>query len=346
MRAIEVREPYGCDALQLVERAEPGQPGAGQVLIQVRAVALNHRDLLVAKGFERWRPPPGRVPASDAVGIVAAVGPGVRRVEIGQRVVLTFLPHWIDGPLTSARLTGALGGATADGVLREQLLVDAEAVVAVPYYLTDVEASTLPCAGVTAWHAVSRARTLAPDKTLLVQGTGGVSLFALQFAKAAGASIIVTSKSDAKLAQAARLGATHGINYVRSPDWDHAVPDLTDGIGVDHVLDIGGAGTINQSIAAVRYEGIVSIVGLVGGLHAKIDLGSIFLKNIRIDGVETGSREMLESMMAFMNRHRIRPVVDRVFDLEDAPAAFRHLEGGAHLGKVCIRLSSDTTRTT
>ena len=336
MRAIEIHEPYGCDALRLVEHTEPGPPGAGQVLIRVRAVALNYRDLLVTKGFDRWRPPSGRVPASDAVGIVAAVGPGVRRVEIGRRVVLTFLPHWIDGPLTASKLAGALGGATTDGVLREQLLVDAESVVLVPDYLSDVEAATLPCAAVTAWHAVSRAGTLHRERTLLVQGTGGVSLFALQFAKAAGAAVIATSKSDEKLQLATKLGATHGINYLRHPDWDHAVLDLTDGIGVDHVVDIGGADTINRSIRAVRHEGIVSIIGLVGGLNAQIDIGPIFLKNIRIDGVETGSRAMLESMMAFMGQHRIRPVIDKVFALEDAPAAFRHLDAGVHVGKVCI----------
>lgn len=338
MRVIEVREPYGCDALQLAERAEPGQPGAGQVLIRVRAVALNYRDLLVARGFDRWRPPPGRVPASDAVGIVEAIGTGVRRVEVGQRVVVAFLPHWIDGPLTPAKLAGALGGATADGVLRELLLVDAESLVAVPEYLTDVEAATLPCAALTAWHAVSRAGTLDPKRTLLVQGTGGVSLFALQFAKAAGASIITTSKSEEKLETAVKLGASYGINYRRHPDWDRAVLDLTDGRGVDHVLDIGGADTINRSIGAVCYEGIVSIIGLIGGLDATLDIGPIFLKNIRIDGVETGSRAMLESMNAFMTQHRIRPVIDRVFDMTDAPAAFRYLDSGAHVGKVCIGL--------
>jgi NADPH:quinone reductase-like Zn-dependent oxidoreductase len=338
MKVLEVRDPYGCDALQLVERAEPGKPGAGQILIRVRAVALNYRDLLVAKGIDRWRPPSGRVPASDAVGIVEAVGSAVRRVEVGQRVALAFLPRWIDGPLTASKLAGALGGATADGVLREFLLVDAESVVAVPDYLTDVEAATLPCAALTAWHAVSRAGTLDPKKTLLVQGTGGVSLFALQFAKAAGASVIATSKSDDKLELIVKLGAASGINYRRHPDWDRAVLDLTASIGVDHVLDIGGADTINRSVGAVRYEGVVSIIGLLGGLNATVDIGPIFIKNIRIDGVETGSREMLESMSAFMAKHRIRPVIDRVFALADAPAAFRYLDGGTHVGKVCIGL--------
>jgi NADPH:quinone reductase-like Zn-dependent oxidoreductase len=338
MRVIEVREPYGCDALRLTERAEPGQPGAGQVLIRVRAVALNYRDLLVARGFDRWRPPPGRVLASDAVATVEAIGSGVRRVEVGQRVVLAFLPQWIDGPLTSNKLAGSRGGAAVDGVLRELLVVDAESLVAVPEYLTDVEAATLPCAALTAWHAVSRAGTLDPKRTLLVQGTGGVSLFALQFAKAAGASIIVTSKSDEKLELAIKLGASHGINYRRHPDWDSVVRDLTDGLGIDHVLDIGGADTINRSISAVRYEGVVSIIGLIGGLEATLDIAPIFLKNIRIDGVETGSRAMLESMNTFIAQHRIRPVIDRVFDMTDAPAAFRYLDAGAHVGKVCIRL--------
>lgn len=336
MKALEVHAPYGFGALQLLERNDPGPPASGQVLVRISAVSLNHRDLLVVKGFERWRPSSGRIPASDAVGVIEAIGSGVDRVGIGDRVILSFLPHWIDGPMTQAKLQGALGGASSDGVLCERILVDAEAVVKAPEYLTDVEAATLPCAGLTAWHAVSRAGTLDPEKTLLVQGTGGVSLFALQFAKAAGAKVVAISSSDKKLQIVAKLGAAAGINYISNPDWDQKVMELTGGIGVDHVVDIGGAQTLNRSIAAVRCEGIVSVVGLVGGLQAQIDIGPVFLKNIRIDGVETGSRKMLEDMIEFMSSYRLHPVVDQIFPLDEAAEAFQYLDNGAHVGKVCI----------
>ena len=337
MKSVEIQLPYGVDALRLVDRPEPHGPGRGQVLVRVRAVALNYRDLLVSRGQGRWCPAIGRVPASDAAGEVVAIGPDVKRVRVGDRVISVFLPRWIDGAISPEKVVGALGGATTDGVLSEYVIFDAEGVVVAPEYLTDLEAATLPCAAVTAWHAVTRANTLRPHTTLLIQGTGGVSLFALQFAKAAGARVIATSSSDDKLVRVSALGAD-GINYRSCEEWDVEVLRMTAGIGVDHVIDIGGAATIARSISAVRYEGIVSVVGLIGGMAASIDLGPLFLKNLRIDGVETGSRRMLESMLCWMAERSLRPIIDRVFPLSEATKAFAHLESGAHMGKVCITL--------
>lgn len=338
MRAIEIHPPYGVGNLRLVQRPDPAGPGPGQALVRVRAVSLNHRDLLVARGQGPWRPPAGRTPVSDAAGTVLAVGEGVTRFRTGDRVVSTILPNWIDGPLTPAKLVGSLGGSGADGVLADQVLFDAETLVRAPDGLSDVEAATLPCAALTAWQALKRAGSMRPGATLLVQGTGAVSLFALQFCVAAGGRVIATSSSEEKLHRVRALGAAETINYLSCPDWDEAAKRLTGGMGVDHVIDIGGAATLGRSIEAIRFEGVVSVVGLIGGLTAELDIFQVFLKNLTIHGVETGSRAMLEEMIAYMTRHAIRPVIDSVFPIEQVQSAYRHLEAAAHLGKVCISL--------
>jgi NADPH:quinone reductase-like Zn-dependent oxidoreductase len=338
MRAIEVHPPFGIGHLRIVERPQPPAPGPGQVLVRIRAAALNYRDLLVVSGFERWRPPAGRIPCSDAAGEIVATGPDVARVRAGERVLSTILPRWIDGPLAAPKLAGSLGGAGADGVLAEYVLLSADSVVRAPDYLSDVEAATLPCAALTAWHALTRAESLRPGASLLVQGTGGVSLFALQFASASGTRVIVTSSSDEKLVRASELGAAATINYQSRPQWDHEVQRLTDGAGVDHVIDVGGAATLARAIAAARYEGTVSIVGLIGGLRADLDLSSIFIKNLRLHGVETGSRRMLEEMIDWMAQRCLRPVISECVPMEDVRSAFRRMEGAQHFGKICIAL--------
>ncbi|MFT9073219.1 MAG: NAD(P)-dependent alcohol dehydrogenase [Gluconobacter potus] len=248
----------------------------------------------------------------------------------------TILPKWIDGPLTAEKRADGLGGPTADGVLAELRLLDAEGLVSVPLYLSDVQAATLPTAALTAWHAITRSGVLRPGATILVGGTGGVSLFALQVGLAAGARVIVTSSSNDKLDQMKTLGAYAGFNYRDDPAWPDQVVALTQGCGVDLAIDIGGASSLNESIRATAIGGAVAIVGLVGGLQATINLAEIFQRNLRLDGIETGSRAMLEAMLAWFERKEIVPLVDRVFSFDESAAALNYLQAGKHIGKVCI----------
>ena len=339
MRVVEVASTFNLSDLRPVTRRDPPQPGVGQALVRMKAVALNFRDLMVATGHDRWRPPVGRIPGSDGVGVVQSVGPGTERIKVGQRVMTTILPRWISGPLTSQKREGGLGGPAADGVMAELVLLDAAGLVAAPEYLTHIEASTLPTAALTAWHALTRAGSLRPDATVLVEGTGGVSLFALQIAAAAGARVIATSSSDAKLKRLSEVGAADTINYLQRPTWSHDVLALTQGRGVQHAIDIGGATTLNQSISSVGMEGVVSIVGLVGGLNAEINLAEVFQKNLRLDGIETGSRRMLEDLLTWLDAKRLHPIIDKVFAFEEAEAAFRYLQAGGHMGKVCLTVN-------
>lgn len=336
MRQIEVPASYSLDDLIPVERPDPGEPRSGQVLVRMRAASLNFRDILVATGHDRWRPPHGRIPGSDGVGHVIAVGKGVTRFKAGDRVMTTILPNWISGPLTPEKRSGGLGGPAADGVLAELRLLDAEGLVRAPAHLGDEQAATLPTAALTAWHAITRAGALRSGATILVGGTGGVSLFALQIGVAAGARVLMTSGSAEKLARVAELGAFAGVNYRGRTDWADEVVGLTDGRGVDLAIDIGGASSLNESIRATAMGGAVAIVGLVGGLMATINLAEIFQRNLRIDGIETGSREMLETMVAWFEQEGIVPFVDRVFPFENSRAALKYLQEGKHMGKVCV----------
>ena len=336
MKAYIVQEPFGLDALTLVERPDP-QPGPGQVLVRMRAVSLNYRDLLVLRGV--WRPTGPRIPLSDGVGEVVAVGDGVTRVQVGDRVAGTFLPGWIDGELTPEKLQApSLGGVGADGTLAELVVFGAEEVVRVPGHLTDEEAATLPLAGVTAWHAVIRRSGVKAGETVLVQGTGGVSLFALQFARMRGARVIATSSSDEKLRRVRELGAEHGINYKESPAWDERVLEITEGRGVDHVIEVVGAENLTRSLNAVRMSGTISVIGLLGGSNARIETFGFVEKNVRLHGIYIGSREMFEEMNQAITEHALKPVVDRVFGFDEAREALRYLEAGSHFGKVCIRI--------
>jgi NADPH:quinone reductase-like Zn-dependent oxidoreductase len=336
MRQLEVPASCSLDDLIPVERPDPGEPGAGQVLVRMRAVSLNFRDLLVATGYDRWRPPTGRIPGSDGVGDVIKVGTGVTRFKAGDRVMTTILPNWISGPLTPEKRIGGLGGPAADGVLAELRMMDPEGLVLAPAHLGDEQAATLPTAALTAWHVITRADVLHPGTTILVGGTGGVSLFALQIGVAAGARVLITSKSAEKLARTKVLGAFAGVNYRDRADWADEVLALTDGRGVDLAIDIGGASSLNESVRATAVGGAVGIVGLVGGLMATINLAEIFQRNLRLDGIETGSREMLEAMIAWFEQKGIVPIVDRVFPFEESGAALKYLQEVRHMGKVCI----------
>lgn len=333
MRVVEIGE-WGLSGLRAVERAEPA-PGPGQVAVRMRAASLNYRDLLMLRGHYNPRQPLPLVPCSDGVGRVEAVGEGVERVAVGDRVATLFAQGWVGGTPTRDKLRATLGGPL-DGVLQERMLLDAEGVARVPDALDDVQAACLPCAGLTAWSALVTEGRVAPGDTVLIQGTGGVSTFALQFAAAAGARAIVTSKSDAKLEQARERGAWKTINYQTTPRWSRAVSELTDGRGVDHVVEVGGAGTLQQSIDSVRFGGTISLIGVLDGLQSDLNIVKLLMQQVRVQGILVGHRDGFEAMCRAIDANGIVPVVDRSYPFEDYRAAFERLESGAHVGKVCL----------
>lgn len=337
MKVYEIHNKPGLEALTLTERPDP-IPGPGQVLLKMRAASLNYRDLLVVKGNygSPDQPPTPIVPLSDGVGEVAALGAGVSRVKAGDRVAGAFMPGWVAGEFSQEKAASALGGGSVDGVLAEYVVLHEEAVVPVPEHLTDEEAATLPCAAVTAWYALLVGGELKPGETVLLLGTGGVSLFALQFAKSAGARVILTSSSDEKLQKARALGADETINYKETPDWDKRVLELTGGRGVDYVVEVGGADTLNKSLRAVHWGGQISLIGVLSGFGGEVNTAAILSKNVRVQGVYVGSREMFEGMNRAITQGGLRPVVDRVFPFAEARAALDHLESGRHFGKVVI----------
>ena len=325
----------GIDALTLGDRPEP-QPGPNEVVVQMRAATLNYRDLLVVNGAAHWKPRSPRIPVSDAVGIVVAIGDAVSRVQPGDRVAGLFLPRWLDGELTAEGGVGSLGGAAVDGVLVECRAFHEEAVVRVPGHLTDAEAAALPVAGLTAWHAVRRRSRVRSGDRVLIQGTGGVSLAAMQFVNALGAEAIVLSSSDEKLDRVRALGAAAVINYKRTPSWEDAVRELTAGRGVDHVIEVVGGENLNRSLKAVRVSGTISFIGLLAGLGGPVDTFQFVGKNVHLHGIETGSREMFAEMNDFIEGRQLRPIIDRTFGFAQARDAMRYLASGSHFGKVAV----------
>lgn len=309
------------------------QPGPEQIRVRLEAASLNYRDLIYLNDGAGGE---GRIPLSDGVGRIDAVGAGVDRWSVGDQVAASFFPDWEDGPFESRYHASALGGSTADGVLAEAIVLPAHAVVAIPAHLSALEAATLPCAAVTAWQALAARGGLAASDTVLIQGTGGVAIFALQIAVAIGARTIVTSSSDEKLERAARLGATHGINYARVPDWDRAVLELTEGRGATHVLELGGPGTFGRSLKSVAPSGRIAQIGVLTGFGPQENLLRLQSINATIDGICVGSRSHFEALNGFLVEHGIRPVIDRCYSFEDAPAAFDYLKSAQHFGKVSI----------
>jgi NADPH:quinone reductase-like Zn-dependent oxidoreductase len=334
MRAYELHGD-GIDGLELVDRPRP-EPGPRQVLIQVSAVSLNYRDLMVASGDYRHRKP-GLIPLSDGVGRVVGVGSEVTRFRIGDRVAGIFMQGWQSGRLQPDAEATGLGGAI-DGMLAEYVALHEEGAVHVPEYLTDEEAATLPCAGVTAWNALFETGSVRSGDTVLVQGTGGVSIFAIQLARMAGARVLVTSSSDEKLRRSLELGAAETVNYRATPDWDQWALTTTGGVGVDHVVEVGGPDTFARSLSAVRRQGEVSVIGVLTGRAGTVPTAEIMWKQIRVMGVLVGSRDMFEAMNRALTTHQLRPVVDRVFEFEKAREAYGFLESGGHFGKVVIRV--------
>ncbi|MCU0704130.1 MAG: NAD(P)-dependent alcohol dehydrogenase [Fimbriiglobus sp.] len=325
---------FGLDHLAVIERPEP-TPGPGQVVVAVKAVSLNYRDLMVVRGQYNPRMPLPRVPCSDCAGEVLAVGDDVLSVKPGDRVCGTFMQNWADGSLSESAAKSALGGAI-DGVLAEKVVLNAGGVVPVPPHLSFAEAATLPCAAVTAWNALTTDFNPA-GKTVLLQGTGGVSVFALQFATALGAKVLITSGRDDKLKRALDMGAAAGVNYQQTPDWDKWARQQTGGVGVDLVVEVGGAGTLERSVKATRHGGRVALIGVLSGAGT-FDPLPLLMKGITLRGIFVGSRAMFEAMNTTITRHAIRPVIDRVFGWDEVKEAFRHLEGAGHFGKVVVNV--------
>lgn len=325
---------FGLDGLSLVEKAPP-PPGPGQVQVRTRALSLNFRDLMLIKGAYNPKLRFPFVPLSDGAGEVTVVGAGVTRVQVGDRVAGCFMQRWPSGTVTEAAARSALGGAIP-GVASEWVVLDEDGVVPIPGHLSFEEAATLPCAALTAWHALVTEGQIKAGDVVLVQGTGGVSLFALQFARMQGARIIATSSSDEKLARVLKLGASEGINYRDTENWEEKVRDLTGGLGCDHVVEVGGAGTLGKSLRAVRMGGRISLIGVLSGGAGTVNPLPVLMKSVRVQGIFVGSREMFEAMNRAIALHQMRPVIDRVFPFLELPKALAYLESGAHFGKVVI----------
>jgi NADPH:quinone reductase-like Zn-dependent oxidoreductase len=338
MRAYEiVAGSSSLDGLRRCERPDP-VPRPTQILVRIQAASLNYRDLLIARGhYMGGTVVANTIPLSDGAGDVVAVGSAVTRFRVGERVAGTFFRGWLDGKPPRGPLV-ALGAPPADGVLAELAVFDEQDAVAVPAHLSAAGAATLPCAAVTAWRSLVDIGRVAPGESVLVLGTGGVSTFALQFARLAGARVLVTSSSDEKLARAKALGADGCINYRSHPEWDREVLKLTDGRGVDHVLDVGGSGTLTRSIGSAAAGGRIAMIGVLTGVGAPVNPYGLLGKQASLHGVYVGSRGHFEHMNAAIAVHRLEPVVDREFAFDEALAAYRHLESGAHVGKVVIRL--------
>ncbi len=336
MKSLEIRDGWGLDHLVLADRPAP-RPGPGQVLVRVHAVSLNYRDLLTVQGKYNPKQKLPLIPCSDGAGEVEAVGEGVTRVRVGDRVCSVFAQRWICGAPDRERLRSTLGGPL-DGMLAERVVLPEDGVVRTPEHLTDEEASTLPCAAVTAWNALVTEGGVTAGDTVLVQGTGGVSIFALQLAKLLGARVIATSSSPEKLARVRELGADEGINYQDIPDWGARAKELAGGTGVDCVVEVGGAGTLQQSLRAVRMGGRICLIGNLAGTTAEIPLTLIFMQRVRVQGILVGDRDSFEAMNRAIAQHRLRPVIDRVVPLAEARAAFELMAAGGHFGKICIRV--------
>ncbi len=327
---MQAFQTTGHDAprLRTVDLPEP-TPGPGQVIVDVKAASLNYRDLLECKRGA------GIVPLSDGAGIVSAVGAGVGGLHAGSRVVIGFMPGWVEGPFSAAKQASALGGAGVNGVLAQRIAVPAAGVVPIPDGMSFEDASTLPCAGVTAWAALFERRPVQPGETVLLLGTGGVSVFALQLAKAAGARVVITSSSDAKLARARALGADVTINYRTQPDWAGEVLAQTGGLGADMAVDVGGPGTLNETLRAVRHGGRISLMGVLTGFDGPVNTAAILSKRITLQGIYVGSVEMLHALV----QAAPKPVVDQVFAFGEAEAAYSVLAGAGHFGKLVIRVA-------
>jgi NADPH:quinone reductase-like Zn-dependent oxidoreductase len=336
LKCYELQGPNGIDGLALVDKPVP-EPAAGEVLVRLKAATLNYRDLITVKGGYGSRQKFPLVPVSDGAGVVDRVGPGVREFVSGDRVIGSFFESWIGGEPSEAKMRSALGGSV-DGVLCEYRIFPKHALVKTPEHLSDIEAAALPCAGVTAWSAVVKLGGVKPGQTVLTQGTGGVSLFAIQFAKMCGARVIATSSSDAKIERLKPLGADFTLNYKATPDWGKKAREWS-GHGVDLVVEVGGVGTLNESIRATRIGGTIAFIGVLAGPPpSDLRLPLMVMQQQRLQGVTVGSVEDLQAMAGAIAASRMKPVIDKIFSFDQAKQAFAHMESGAHFGKVAIAI--------
>jgi NADPH:quinone reductase-like Zn-dependent oxidoreductase len=329
-------QSFGIDKLALVDLPQP-RPGRGEVLVKVHAVSLNYRDLLMVRGHYNPKMAVPRIPCSDGAGEVVAVGEEVTSTSPGQRVAGIFMQHWLDGPPTAESSRGALGG-DIDGMLAEYVVLPQNGVVPIPEHLSYSEAATLPCAGVTAWNALENAAQVKPGDVVMIQGTGGVSIFALQFAKMVGATVLGTSSSEEKLERAKAMGLDAGLNYRQSPDWAKWVLKETGNRGADLIVEVGGAGTFAQSLQAVRFGGTVAQIGVLSPSEQPLPIAPILHRQVRIHGVYVGSRAHFEAMNRAITANRMRPVVDRIFAFGEARDALNALQEAHHFGKIVIQV--------
>jgi NADPH:quinone reductase-like Zn-dependent oxidoreductase len=336
MKAIQITASTGLDSLQLNDIATP-TPGHGEVLIRIRAVSLNYRDYMNVVGLHGITGPIPRVPCSDGAGEVAALGEGVADWKIGDRVVIPFMPQWLDGDITADYQAKALGAAV-DGLMREYAVLPASSLLRIPDYLSYDEAATLPCAAVTAWNALIVRGQLKPGETVLVLGTGGVSTFALQIAKLAGARVLAITSSDEKAQRLLGMGADAVHNYKLNADWDVWANQQTHGLGVDKVVEIGGPDTLNRSIKSTRFAGHIALIGVLTGMKGDVLTALLLRKAIRLDGTYVGSRAMFAALLKTMTQHQLRPVIDSTFELTTARAAFERMASGEHVGKIVVRV--------
>jgi NADPH:quinone reductase-like Zn-dependent oxidoreductase len=335
VKAYQLADRFGIASLRLVEQPRP-EPGPGQVLVRLRALSLNYRDLLMVKGEYNPRLRLPMTPISDGAGEVVALGPGATRFAVGDRVVASFFQDWIAGPIDDAYRKSGLGGG-GPGLAQDYVALGEQGLLPIPDHLSHEEAAALPCAAVTAWTALEAAEPLKPGDWVLVQGSGGVSVFALQFAKLAGARIIATSGHEEKRQRLAAMGADATINYRNNPDWDKTAREITGGRGVDRIVEVGGAGTLPRSIRAARGGGVIALIGIVAG-KGEIDPLPIFMRTLRVHGISCGSREDFERMLRRMAEARLHPVIDRVFPFAELPEALRHMEAAGHFGKICVEV--------
>jgi NADPH:quinone reductase-like Zn-dependent oxidoreductase len=338
MRALNVTAPWGLDAIQVVDKPDPA-PGPGQVLVRMKAVSLNYRDLLMVQGmYGRGAATTADIitPFSDGCGVIEAVGAGVTKFKAGDRVATLFFQNWNSGPPTLEKLMSALG-FPIPGAGAELQVFGQDGVSKVPDFLTDQQVATLPCAGLTAWRGLFEDARLEPGDTVVLQGTGGVSIFGLQFAKAAGYRTVITSSSDEKLARAKALGADHLVNYKTTPAWSGPVREATGGRGADFIMEVGGGGTIQESMKAIRIGGHIAIIGVVAGAGDPFNPAALIGNSAKLQGLSVGSRDMFEAMCRAIDLHKISPLVDKVFPWTDAKAAFSAMAGGEHFGKIVLQ---------
>ena len=336
MKCVEIVATTGFEGLRLAERPTP-KPGPRQIVVRMHAASFNWRDMMILKGgYVRGVSLP-RIPLSDGAGEIVECGAEVKRVKLGDRVCSTFFQTWITGPVFAEAQDAALGG-TAEGVLSEYVVLEGEGVTKFPEHLSYEEAATLPCAALTAWHGLFEATNLRAGDTALLLGTGGVSVFGMQLARAAGANAIITSSSDEKLERAKALGATGTVNYAKNPKWAETVREMTQGRGADATLDVIGGETSKFALEALRVGGHAAIIGARAGVAGDLDRGLVLRKGLRVTGINIGSRAMFEAMNRAITAAKLKPAVDKVFPIDDAVAAYRDFATGKHFGKVVVRI--------